>query len=78
MVTYSQLRIDSISQLITMANVRAGSRIIAMETCQGLLLGTILERMGGVSDNGVLIGCSYHHLGNGLLLQLFTGDLPVR
>ncbi|XP_065901046.1 tRNA (adenine(58)-N(1))-methyltransferase non-catalytic subunit TRM6-like isoform X2 [Dysidea avara] len=57
-----QLRIDSISQLITMANVRAGSRIIAMETCQGLLLGTILERMGG----------------NGLLLQLFTGDLPVR
>jgi len=50
MVVHSQLRIDSISQLITMANVRAGNRIIVMETCQGLLLGAILERMGGMLD----------------------------
>lgn len=50
LVTHSQLRIDSISQLITMANVRAGNRIIVLETCQGLLLGAILERMGGMLD----------------------------
>jgi len=56
MVTHSQLRIDSVSQLITMANVREGNRIIVMETCQGLLLGAILERMGGVFDVLCLIG----------------------
>jgi len=37
-----------------MANVRAGSRIVVMETCQGLLLGAMLERMGGEFDMHVI------------------------
>lgn len=45
-----------------MANVRASNKMVVMETCQGILIGATLERMGG----------------NGLLVQLFTGDLPVR
>lgn len=40
---------DTISQVITMANVRASNKMIVMETCQGLLIGATLERMGGVS-----------------------------
>ena len=35
--------------MITMANVRAGNKMVVMETCQGLLIGASLERMGGVS-----------------------------
>lgn len=51
MVTLSQLRIDTISQVITMANVRAGNKMVVMETCQGLLIGATMERMGGVSSD---------------------------
>lgn len=51
MVTLSQLRIDTLSQVITMANVRAGNKMVVMETCQGLLIGATLERMGGVLND---------------------------
>jgi len=30
-----------------MANVRAGNKMVVMETCQGLLIGATLERMAG-------------------------------
>ena len=44
---HSQLRMDTVSQVMTMANVRAGNKMVVMETCQGLLIGATLERMGG-------------------------------
>ncbi len=43
----SHLRVDALAQMLTMCNVHAHSNIIAMETCQGLLVGALLERMGG-------------------------------
>ena len=46
---HSQLRMDTVSQVMTMVNVRAGNKMVVMETCQGLLIGATLERMGGVS-----------------------------
>ena len=48
LVTVSQLRVDTISQVLTMVNVRASNKMVVMETCQGLLIGATLERMGGV------------------------------
>lgn len=39
---------DSLAQLLLQSNVQAGSRIIVADTCQGLVLGAVLERMAGV------------------------------
>ena len=44
----SNLRLDSMSQILTHCNVRSGSRLMVVESCNGLLLGAILERMAGI------------------------------
>ncbi|KAK3749500.1 hypothetical protein QZH41_013480 [Actinostola sp. cb2023] len=41
------LRPDALSQILTLANIRATSNVIVMEQCQGLVIGAVLERMGG-------------------------------
>jgi len=41
------MRVDSMSQLLASTNVRSGSRVAVFETCSGLILGSILERLGG-------------------------------
>ncbi|KAI0322994.1 Gcd10p-domain-containing protein [Amylostereum chailletii] len=46
------LRIDTLSQMLNLANVRPGGRYIAVDDASGLLVSAILERMGG---NGRLI-----------------------
>ncbi|XP_019851326.1 PREDICTED: tRNA (adenine(58)-N(1))-methyltransferase non-catalytic subunit TRM6-like isoform X1 [Amphimedon queenslandica] len=56
------LRLDMLSQILTLGNVHAHSRIVVMETCQGLLTGAVLERLGGC----------------GQVVQVFFGDKPVR
>ena len=38
---------DSLAQMLTIGNIHANSNIIVMETCQGLLTGAVLERLGG-------------------------------
>uniref|UniRef100_A0A663N1W6 tRNA (adenine(58)-N(1))-methyltransferase non-catalytic subunit TRM6 n=1 Tax=Athene cunicularia TaxID=194338 RepID=A0A663N1W6_ATHCN len=43
-------------------NVRAGSKMIVMETCAGLVLGAMMERMGGY----------------GSIIQMYPGGGPVR
>ena len=43
----SNLRIDAIGQLLTYANVHAGSRVMVAESCIGLLLGAVIDRMQG-------------------------------
>ena len=43
----SDLRLDSLSQILTLSNARAGCRIIVVESCQGMVAGALLERMGG-------------------------------
>lgn len=47
MFYYSDLRPDALSQILTLANVRAYSKLVVMEQCQGLVTGAVLDRMGG-------------------------------
>ncbi len=43
----SHLRYDTLAQILTLGNIHAGSKIIVFETCAGLVLGSVMERMGG-------------------------------
>ncbi|KAJ7193316.1 Gcd10p family-domain-containing protein, partial [Mycena pura] len=42
------IRIDALSQMLNMANIRPGGRYIAVDDASGLVVSGILERMGGV------------------------------
>nr|DBA27124.1 TPA: hypothetical protein GDO54_011300 [Pyxicephalus adspersus] len=57
-----QLRYDTLAQMLTLGNIHAGSQVIVMETCAGLLLGSVMERMGGY----------------GSVIQMYPGTGPVR
>nr|XP_046229582.1 tRNA (adenine(58)-N(1))-methyltransferase non-catalytic subunit TRM6 [Scatophagus argus] len=56
------LRYDSLAQMLTLANIHAGSKVLVFETCAGLLLGACMERMGGY----------------GSVIQMYPGGEPVR
>ncbi|EDO36423.1 predicted protein, partial [Nematostella vectensis] len=56
------LRPDALSQILTLANIRANSRVLVMEQCQGMIVGSILDRMGGY----------------GSIVQAHNGDFPTR
>ncbi|XP_066533546.1 tRNA (adenine(58)-N(1))-methyltransferase non-catalytic subunit TRM6 [Hoplias malabaricus] len=56
------LRYDTLAQMLTLANIHAGSKIIVFETCAGLVLGSVMERMGG----------------HGSVIQMYPGGGPVR
>lgn len=45
----SHMRYDTLAQMLTLGNIRAGNKMIVMETCSGLVLGAMMERMGGES-----------------------------
>lgn len=47
-VLCSHLRYDTLAQMLTLANVHARSKVLVFETCAGLVLGSVMERMGGV------------------------------
>ncbi|CAI9575116.1 unnamed protein product [Staurois parvus] len=57
-----QLRYDTLAQMLTLGNIHAGSQVIVMETCAGLVLGSVMERMGGF----------------GSVIQMYPGTGPVR
>ncbi|XP_009991763.1 PREDICTED: tRNA (adenine(58)-N(1))-methyltransferase non-catalytic subunit TRM6 [Chaetura pelagica] len=58
----NHLRYDTLAQMLTLGNVRAGNKMIVMETCAGLVLGAVMERMGGY----------------GSIIQMYPGGGPVR
>lgn len=58
----NHMRYDTLAQMLTLGNIRAGNKMIVMETCSGLVLGAMMERMGGF----------------GSIVQLYPGDGPVR
>ncbi|XP_004697902.1 tRNA (adenine(58)-N(1))-methyltransferase non-catalytic subunit TRM6 [Echinops telfairi] len=58
----NHMRYDTLAQMLTFGNIRAGNKMIVMETCAGLVLGAMMERMGGF----------------GSIIQLYTGGGPVR
>ncbi len=43
------LQMKSLAQMLTLANIHAGSKVLVFETCAGLVLGAVMERMGGTS-----------------------------
>ncbi|XP_063774670.1 tRNA (adenine(58)-N(1))-methyltransferase non-catalytic subunit TRM6 isoform X2 [Pseudophryne corroboree] len=57
-----QLRYDTLAQMLALGNIHAGSKVIVMETCAGLVLGSVMERMGGY----------------GSVIQIYSGTGPVR
>ncbi|XP_066451772.1 tRNA (adenine(58)-N(1))-methyltransferase non-catalytic subunit TRM6 [Eleutherodactylus coqui] len=57
-----QLRYDTLAQMLTLGNIHAGSKVLVMETCAGLVLGSVMERMGGY----------------GSVIQMYSGGGPVR
>uniref|UniRef100_A0A8C3P5C4 tRNA (adenine(58)-N(1))-methyltransferase non-catalytic subunit TRM6 n=1 Tax=Cyanoderma ruficeps TaxID=181631 RepID=A0A8C3P5C4_9PASS len=58
----NHLRYDTLAQMLTLGNVHAGTKMIVMETCAGLVLGAVMERMGGY----------------GSIVQMYPGGGPVR
>uniref|UniRef100_H3B9Z7 tRNA (adenine(58)-N(1))-methyltransferase non-catalytic subunit TRM6 n=1 Tax=Latimeria chalumnae TaxID=7897 RepID=H3B9Z7_LATCH len=56
------LRYDTLAQMLTLGNIHAGSKVIVVETCAGLVLGAVMERMGGL----------------GSVIQLYPGGGPLR
>jgi tRNA (adenine-N(1)-)-methyltransferase non-catalytic subunit len=42
-----RLRVDTLAQLLSYSNVTAGSQVLVMETCMGLVTGAFAQRMGG-------------------------------
>ncbi|KAL2305779.1 hypothetical protein Nmel_003668 [Mimus melanotis] len=56
------LRYDTLAQMLTLGNIHAGNKMIVMETCAGLVLGAVMERMGGY----------------GSIIQMYPGGGPVR
>jgi len=43
----SNLRFDSLAQILAFANIHAGSQAIVFDTCMGVVLGAVTERLGG-------------------------------
>ncbi|XP_041469150.1 tRNA (adenine(58)-N(1))-methyltransferase non-catalytic subunit TRM6-like [Lytechinus variegatus] len=42
-----QIRIDTMAQLLTAANVQSGMKVMVLEHCHGLLVAAVMERLGG-------------------------------
>uniref|UniRef100_F7AA51 tRNA (adenine(58)-N(1))-methyltransferase non-catalytic subunit TRM6 n=1 Tax=Monodelphis domestica TaxID=13616 RepID=F7AA51_MONDO len=56
------MRYDTLAQMLTLGNIHAGNKMVVMETCAGLVLGAVMERMGGF----------------GSIIQMYPGGGPVR
>ncbi|XP_057678969.1 tRNA (adenine(58)-N(1))-methyltransferase non-catalytic subunit TRM6 [Corythoichthys intestinalis] len=56
------LRYDTLAQMLTLANIHAGSKVLVFEMCAGLVLGAVMERMGGY----------------GSVIQMYPGGAPLR
>lgn len=45
------MRIDTIGQILTYGNVAAFRNVMVVESCKGLILSAIAERVGGIPNN---------------------------
>lgn len=43
----SNIRVDTLAQILTYSNVHAGCNMAVVDTCNGLVVSSILERLGG-------------------------------
>ena len=53
------LRVDSLSQMLNLANVRPGGRYLAVDDASGMLVAGVLERLGGIVVFGPTIPSCY-------------------
>ena len=44
---FSNLRLDSLAQMLTQGNIRADMTVAVVDSCMGLVTGAVLERLGG-------------------------------
>jgi tRNA (adenine58-N1)-methyltransferase non-catalytic subunit len=44
------LRVDTLSQMLSMGNIHPGGRYIVVDDVAGLLVAALLERLGGQKD----------------------------
>ncbi|KAL4680435.1 hypothetical protein H8959_022376 [Pygathrix nigripes] len=58
----NHMRYDTLAQMLTLGNIRAGNKMIVMETCAGLVLGAMMERMGAIPWMVDLFGQQQHVL----------------
>lgn len=72
---FSHLRPDIVAHILTLANIHAHSNVIVMETCQGLLVGALLERMGGLPLKVACIDIRICQRGSFFILQRDTTDI---
>jgi tRNA (adenine-N(1)-)-methyltransferase non-catalytic subunit len=66
-----ELRIDTLSQMMTLANVHAQSNYMVVEDIQGLLLGAVLERTGRM---GKVLAIHEHSQFNGNIIPNYNFD----
>ena len=57
-----EIRPETLAQILTYSNVRSGSNVLLVESCQGLLTGSVLERLGN----------------NGKIVEVYPGSFPVK
>ena len=57
-----EIRPDTLAQILAWSNIHFGSNVLVSETCQGMVIGSILERIGE----------------EGQIVQAYNGNCPVR
>ena len=50
MLYFSNMRVDSLAQMLTHGNIRAGMTVMVVDSCDGLVAGAVLERLGGTGS----------------------------
>jgi tRNA (adenine58-N1)-methyltransferase non-catalytic subunit len=46
---FRDMRIDTLSQILSLANVRAYTKMLVVDDTQGLVISGVMERLGGLS-----------------------------
>lgn len=55
------LRVDTLSQLLCLANVHANNKMLVVDDTQGLIVASVLERMGGHGQIVAVHEGDYHN-----------------
>lgn len=53
---------DMIAQILTFGNIHAESKVLLVETCQGLLAGAIVDRLSGTRLLNLIYSSHSHRL----------------
>jgi tRNA (adenine-N(1)-)-methyltransferase non-catalytic subunit len=65
------MRMDTISQILTYSNVAAYRNVMILESCKGLLLAAVVERLGGFG-NIINFSPNGSHISTSKILLVFN------